>query len=163
MGGINGINTAASQVAGSGAAAAQGASQVAAQAPATGAGAPTGWVTPEKGLADVVKVSGEEPVAAVALRRDDDLGQLAARAFDPEAARAALPPLKPETAEAFRRMAQSTYDAKKTIIGNMVDTPEERKAKDEREAERRTEEDDREMRLEKLEDKERLANDGLRS
>jgi len=157
--GCENMNRAASSR-GADAAVASQAAESGASRSASGVSSPDGWVVPEKGVADVVRIVGEEPVDEALLRRDDTLGQLTAHAFDPETACAALPPLEPETAAAFRRMAQSTCEAKKTIIGNMVDTPEERKAKAEREAERRAEEDDREIRREKLEKKEQIQTRG---
>jgi len=49
-----------------------------------------GWETREVGTAELAKVAGEEMVDEAALRRDDDLGKLAMRAFDPGAALQAL-------------------------------------------------------------------------
>jgi len=52
-----------------------------------------GWETREVGTAELAKVAGEEAVDEAALRRDDDLGKLMSKAFDPEAALQALPRL----------------------------------------------------------------------
>lgn len=52
-----------------------------------------GWTAREAGTAELAKVSGEGAVDEAALRRDDELGTLMSKAFDPASAAAALPPL----------------------------------------------------------------------
>ena len=47
----------------------------------------------EVGASELAQVTGEERVDDSALRRDDDLGRLVSKAFDPQTASAALPPL----------------------------------------------------------------------
>jgi len=56
------------------------------------------------------------------------------------------------TAAAFQAMAESRYETSMTIIGNMVDTPEERAEKAEREAERKEKELDLKERLQERDD-----------
>lgn len=52
-----------------------------------------GWVTHEVGTDELAKVAGEESVDEAALRRDDDLGKLMSKAFDPGGAAVVLPRL----------------------------------------------------------------------
>jgi len=52
-----------------------------------------GWTVRTAGADELAKVAGEEAVDERGLRRDDDLGKLVAKAFDPAAAAAALPDL----------------------------------------------------------------------
>jgi len=56
------------------------------------------------------------------------------------------------TAATFQAMAESSYETSKTIIDNMVDTPEERAEKAEREAERQAKELDQKERLKERDD-----------
>jgi len=63
----------------------------------------------------------------------------------------------PEAAETLQRMRQSTYETKLNTINNMVDTPEERKAKAERRAEDRAEEVERNERFAEEVERELLA------
>jgi len=57
-----------------------------------------------------------------------------------------------QAAATFQAMAESSYETSMTIINNMVDTPEERAEKAQREAERKKEELDRKERLQEQDD-----------
>jgi len=52
-----------------------------------------GWMARETGAAELTKVAGEESIDEKALARDDDLGKLMSKAFDPASALQALPAL----------------------------------------------------------------------
>jgi len=52
-----------------------------------------GWKAHAVGVAELAKVAGEENVDEKALRRDDALGKLMTKAFDPATAAVAVMPL----------------------------------------------------------------------
>ncbi len=71
-----------------------------------------------------------------------------------------------EMSEMERLVLESQYETAKHTIDNMVDTPEERKAKEQRARERREEEDERKMLGQELVDKEveiKAMNDEITS